>query len=440
MAYPMILIILSTLVLHSCSDRSETRDTVSTLPRVEAYICEISEYSPEMSSFGVISPVRKADILPPSESIIRKMYFNEGDMVCEGDILAELDLQQIDLQIKEAEASLQNRASSLELSRRKLAESRRNVESRFHTINSAEIELSKKEAELNRMSDILSNKRRLYDLGGITKDELLSFELNFLEKDTLFKQARCSLEIKKIGYREMDLINEGYPPSSDSQQLKLNFTDLNTRVMQAETEMAVSELESARNSLESLRLYREENTIRSPLSGIVVRRLMDEGEKASSEKPIYHICAYDQVYASCRVSENDLISLKLDQTAVISSPVDDRQSFGSIKRISPWIESDSGSGEVMILLDNRDGFFRFGQFVQVSVDLGKSVQEIVIPSDSLFEGAAYLLRDNHIFRTDLTTGTPRDGMIPVYEGLAVGDRIVLSPHNGFIDGMEVSLP
>lgn len=439
MNYQMILLILCTLFLNSCEKNTDDENRVF-LPLVEAYVCGTSVYSPKLSSFGVISPVRKADILPPSENIIRKMYFNEGDRVYEGDILVELDLKQIELQIKEAEASMQTRKSSLELSRRKLAESRRNVESRFHTINSAEIELSKKEAELKRMDDILENKRKLFDMGGITRDEFLTFELNFLEKETLFRQAQCNLEIKKIGYREIDLINEGYTITSDPEQLKKNYIDLNTKVMQAESEMAASELESSQNSLESLKLYREENTVRSPLDGIVVRRFMDEGEKTSREKPIYHICSSQEVYASCRFSEKDLTALKLNQSAEVRSPAADIRISGSISRISPWIESDSGSGEVLILLNNKDGIFKFGQFVQVSIQINETVNELVVPAESILEGTAYLLRDNHIFRKSLSTGSPRDGMVPVYEGLSPGDRIVLFPHKEFLDGMEVQLP
>lgn len=435
----IFIILILSLFLDSCKDKV-SEEIIVMLPQVKAYVCRSSLYSPKLSSFGVISPVRKADILPPSESIILKMYFNEGDRVYEGDVLAELDLKQIQLQIKEAEASMQNKESSLELSRSKLAESRRNVESCFFTINSAEIELSKKNAELIRMNNILENKKTLFDMGGITRDELLTIELNFLEKETLFKQAQFNLEIKKIGYREIDLTNEGYTISSDPEQMKKYFIDLNTKVMQAESEMAASELESARNSLESLKLYRDENTIRSPLDGIIVRRFMDEGEKTSREKPIYNICFTDEVYASCRFSEKDLVVLKLNQSAEIISPVDEIQSSGFISRISPWIESDSGSGEVMILLDNQDGIFKFGQFVQVSIQVNETVNELVVPSDALLEGTAYLLRDNHIFKKDLITGSPRNGMVPVYEGLTAGDRIILSPHKEFQDGMEVQLP
>lgn len=433
------VLILSFLFLLSCSDSSEDSEPTA-FPRIDPYICKTIQYSPQISTFGIISPVRKADILPPADSIIRKMYFDEGDLVFEGDILAELDMQQIDLQIKEAEASLHSKESSLELSRRKLAESRRNAESRFHTIESAEIELKKKEIELLRMSEILANKKKLHALGGITKDELLSFELNFLEKESLFKQAGCSLEIKKIGYRDIDLINENYVLSSDPHKTKMDIIDLNTGVFQAETDMAESELEAAVNKLESLRLYREENIITSPLKGIILRRLMDEGEKGTREKPLYHICSVDKVYVSCRLSEKDLLTLSLNQRAQISSPLLDESTSGSVQRISPWIESESGSGEVMILVDNEDGIFRFGQFVRVTLELEEPQTELMIPSESLIDGFAYLLRDNHIFKTQLITGSPRDGMIPVYKGLSEGDRIVLAPLKSFTDGMEIGLP
>lgn len=424
------------ILFPSCRSREQSTAQSAAPPLIVSHLCEEESVRSEIRTFGTVSSVKKADILPPSESRITDLLFEEGDRVEAGDLIAVLDLRQIDLQIRETEASVRNRESALELCNEQLAESRRNMEARFYSIESAEIECSEKKSELERMEGILENKRRLLEIGGITREEFLSVELEYLEKESLYRQAACTLDIQKIGFRDRDLAEAGYPEAGSGEIRIEQFIDLNTRVLQAEAEMAESELAAAVSSLESLRLFREENHIRAPFSGIVVRRYMDEGETCSRDKPIYHISTIDQVHVRIRMSSDEMNLLTRGGSAEISLPELRR---GLIDRISPWIQNESGSGEVMVLVDNSDGIFRLGEFLRVTIPLEGREKRIHIPDNSLLGSTVFLIREGRIFRRDIETGEAVDMGVPVLKGLEPGDRIVLAPEDYFQDGMEVSL-
>ncbi|MDC7235568.1 MAG: efflux RND transporter periplasmic adaptor subunit [Spirochaetales bacterium] len=427
--------------LLSChqKQRADSSDQVTQIPSVETYLCTSVSAAETVETYGLVTAAQKADIFPPSESLIKRLFFEEGDEVKEGDILAELDLQQIDLQIREAEVNIESCRTALDLAERKLIEKRRQVESRFYTINSAEIELAKKDSELRRMKEILNNKRKLYEAGGISKDDFLSVELSYLDKESEYEQALCSLAIQKIGFREEDLLQEGFSTGGQASQLKENYILLNTMVARGEQKMSESALKVAEKKLESLLLYREENIIRAPFPGIIVRRFMDEGEKSSRDRPLYHICGSEKLYVSCRLSENELNTIRKNQIVDVFSPSVGTSVSGTVEQISPWIDSDSGQGEVKISINGRNDLFRFGQFVEVKITVNDPLDQMLIPSASVLDESVFLLKGNHIFKRSLLTGNPVDGMLPVLDGLDEGDLIVLNPVRGFRDGMEVAI-
>jgi len=440
-------LLLVLLVLLSCREKYEmtvlpAEQEAVRAPVVKTVTCGKREYTRDFSTFGSVAYVSKADVYPKSGEIIESLTFEEGDRVRRGDVLAELDRRKLEIQLRETAAGILTREAQLNLAVQRRDESRRNIEAQFHTIRNAELDLQKKEADFQRISTIAENKQQLFDAGGVTREELESVRLEYLEKETQLQQTAANLAIKRIGYRDEDLLEAGYGVPEDPEERKGLFVDLNTRLLQAEVEVAEAELNAARSRIETLELYLSETSVASPIDGVVARKYMEEGEKASPEKPLYLIFPTRQVYALAEVSEKDLLSLRegLEADVVIDAGGGSRT--GRIDRISPWIQSESRTAPVRILLDNRDGLFRVGQFVRITVLLSDPVREVMVPSDAvLYDGEenpyVFTIRGGRIFRTDITCGEENDGFLPVLSGLEEGERIAAAPRESFRQGMEV---
>jgi len=431
------------LLLLSACRAHPVRDVAGQLPPlVEEYVCRYELMRNEISTFGTVSYLNKADVVPMSSETIRELYFEEGDTVYKGEVLALLDTRKLDLQMEELEAGIETKRAALLLAEEKLAESRRNMETRFYRILNAGLDLEQKKADYVRVLGVLENKKQLFQAGGIPQEELLSVELTVREKETSYRQAEYILKTEEVGFREEDLIRGGYEPSRDEEERKTMFIELNTRVPSAEAELARSEWLAARSRIETLELYREESRIKAPISGIIGRKYMDAGEKTLENQPLYMIYPTEQVCIIARMGEKDLNTVKAGQQVLVSRDYDDSEFTGQIQRISPWIQKESRSGEVRVLLENDKGRFRIGQFVRLKIQLEDPAEQLMIPSSSLKGGDeawVFVIRQNRLFQKAVTPGRECGDRTSVLAGLSEGDRIVSGPPDFLRNGMEVRI-
>ncbi len=433
-------------------------------PLVEIYSCRCLPDSSVIKAYGNIEPVKKADVLPPMTGKLIRMYRQEGESVFQGDLLAELDTRALEIQLSQQQSVREGARASLSLAREKYRKALRDTEARFLSIDSARAEAAKAGAELQRMREVLIHKKELYLADGITEEELQSAQLALMEKQTVSDQAAYSLGSLMIGFREEDLSDAGISipqkgSGRETSDMKPLYLDLNTRMELAECDLAEAELNRVERQIASLKLKIGECTISSPMNGIVGRRYRDEGELVSSEKALYTIYPGDPLHALVSLSEGDLLRVRPEMKAEIFSDAAGQERAGTVERVSPWISTESRSGELRIRFSNGDGLFRAGQFVRVEIALQDESSRITIPSSALVsrqgdrfgepgspdtgiketESAVFLLIGQRIFRQKIITGPPGKQGVPVVQGLKEGDRLVINPEQTFRDGMEVRL-
>lgn len=445
---PLTVILIPLLFfLGSCDEKTSEESAAgedSNAPVVKLVSCLSKAYSRTYETYGTVAYLSKADVCPMSSEIIQSIPFEEGDRVRKGEVLARLNSQKLEIQIKEARAGVRIKETGLNLARQQLEEGRRNMEAQFLTIENSRLDLEKTEADFSRMTRVYENKKQLYEVEGISREEMDSVELEYFEKELNLRQSRSNLAVKLIGYRDEDLQKAGYTlPETEEEKTEL-FVDYNTRTQQAQVDVARAELEAARSQMETLKLYLTETAVRAPIGGLIAQKYMEAGEKASPEKPLYMIYPDSSVYALAQLSEKDLSLLRPGMEAKVKTDISSTMRSGVIHRISPWIQKESRTASLKILLDNEDSLFRVGQFVRIKVLLTEAIPTLMIPREAvLSEGEvpyAFAYRGGRIFRQNLVCGEEKDREIPVFEGLEEGDRIVLNPRNSYKDGMEVRLP
>jgi RND family efflux transporter MFP subunit len=436
-----LLLFCFLLITLSCSRKiPEETNPQEGVPLIQGYVCQKELTKNEIRTYGTIGYLYKADVVPTFGETINDLYFEEGDPVKEGELLALLDFRKLELQMEETKADIDTKHAALLLADQKLNDSRRTMESHFLTIKNAELDLEQKREDLHRIHSILENKKLLFEAGGITEEELLSVELNSREKETALKQSEFSLKMKKIGFREQDLIQEGFKLPEDQDERINLFIELNTRVQTAEAQLARSEWEAALTRIKTLELYMDECRIRAPIDGIIAKKYMNIGEKAQEGQPLYMIYPIDRVLAILQLSEKELLHVKIGQEVRVLSDRDGLEHWGHIHRISPWIQKESRSSEVRVMIDNREAAFKIGQFVRVQIQLSQPEEQIVIPGKALSredESSVFVIRRNIVFLKKIILGEEAGGKYPVLDGLAEGDHIVMSPPESLMNGMEV---
>ncbi|MDB6169129.1 MAG: hypothetical protein JWM88_1993 [Verrucomicrobia bacterium] len=105
----------------------------------------------------------------------------------------------------------------------------------------------------------------------------------------------------------------------------------------------------------------KEKTVRSPLSGIVVKKYKEAGESVDRVEKLMDIVNIEQVYVQFYLDPKLLQVLKEEQPITVRIPVmNDAQFTGKINFIDPRIDASSGLFRIKVLIENPDRKIKAG--------------------------------------------------------------------------------
>ena len=256
----IFILLIFLQITSSCSNKVHT-EFIKPKEQVEVLITAEETVKPEFITFGTVVYFNKADIYPTADGHIEILYAEEGLQVKEDQVLAELQQQKLIISREEAEASVQSKRALLNLAEEKLAQGIKGIESKLIAIRNAEAELEQKRNEFLNISNTYENKQRHYVAGGVTKEELDAVKTQYLSYKTKLIQTEGELEIQRLGFRDRDIISAGYKvPETEEERYEL-LVIINTKMLEAERDVAEAELNSALSSLKTIELLIEETII-----------------------------------------------------------------------------------------------------------------------------------------------------------------------------------
>jgi multidrug efflux pump subunit AcrA (membrane-fusion protein) len=429
-----------------CCCRAEGSRPAKEAPAVEVRVTRARRQPvrPTLDLFGTVVHLSKADIYPSTEGRLETICAEEGMRVRKGQALATLSRERLLLSREQVQAEVRSKEALLSLAQEKLREGRKAVEARLLGIQKAEAELQARQAELQNASLVYSNKKQLFEAGGVAEGELEAIHTRLVAAQTELARAEKELEIQRIGFRDEDMRAAGRTPPAGERERYEALVEINTRMLDAEREVAEAELNAARSELRRIDMLLEETVIRSPIDGIVGARLADIGERADPETQLFTIFNTDAVYAQVEVGEGDLGLLSAGQEAEVRLEGATEGIPGRLHLISPYMNPQTRTARVRIRLANPAGALIPGMFVRVRIFTGGPEELVVVPEEALLraaeqEAVVYVVRSRRLFRRELTPARREEGLVAVREGLAEGEMVVLGPSLTLREGMEVEV-
>jgi multidrug efflux pump subunit AcrA (membrane-fusion protein) len=182
-------------------------------------------------------------------------------------------------------------------------------------------------------------------------------------------------------------------------------------------------------------------TVRSPITGQVIRKYQVEGEYVEEGARLYDVADLSTVWIEAQVYENQLPFIKEGMTVsatTVASP--DHEFKGRVALLQPQLDTLSRTLRVRFDMDNAGRELRPGMFATVKLEVSVSVttgetggaspgQVLAVP-----EGAVIDTGSRKIVYRETAPGTyegvevklgPRcDLFYPVLHGLAAGERVV----------------
>lgn len=272
--------------------------------------------SSELRLTGTIE-ADKFDITSEISGKLISVKFNEGDRVKANDIAAVLDTSSLEIQKKQAEASVN--ALNSKLLEMKAGPQKEQVEATKDNLNqiSSQIRGQKKTLDV-----LLDSEAKIQNLYNSAKDPD--------KKQQLYSQL-TEIESKVYGAEaSIDTLNAQYDAADANLKLLIKGATTNS------VNSASSSVDQAKASLDLINLQIAKSSIKSPKSGTVIYKLEDIGQVVTSGMPILTAEDLDNLWIKFYIPEKSLNKIKLGEEVRLISDISDGKTYtGKIIFISP---------------------------------------------------------------------------------------------------------
>jgi RND family efflux transporter MFP subunit len=261
------------------------------------------------------------------------------------------------------------------------------------------------------------------------------------------RQVQARLEDMKFKYESAaKLVKTG-----DISQDRYNEIEKAYRAQQAAFESANDDLRMQWASMESIRAdvammqkKLNDTTLRAPFDGVVSQKHISPGQYVKDNVPIVTLVKTNPLRLRVDIPESAAGQVNVGTTLAFTTEGLSNETFQAVVReANPSLDSRSRSLQVEARLTRGDARLRPGMFAQVRLVVDKSASMLMVPKQAVYTIAGlskvFAVKDGKAVEFRIIPGEERDGMVELPPGTAVkdGDTVITSQQAALITGTAV---
>ncbi len=363
----------------------------------------------EVAALGTIFASQQADVSSNLNAQIKQMNLLKNAVVKKGDVLAILESRDLQAQLAESAAALQE--AKLNLSGlQKGAVPQTNIQQ--------EKDLQDARATVANANNLYERRKDLYDKGGIALKEVEASQLALTtaENNLQFLEKNSKLRANNIN-------------PNDRAIAESKITQVSERIKAIDVQLSYT-------------------TIRAPITGIVTNQFQFEGEFATQGGKLVTISDISQVIVKAQFADSVVVNLKVgDAVEVLPTDLQDERMSGKVSLISRSSDIANRSVEIWVELGNGAGRLRVGSAAEVKISANYKTDALVVPTAAVTldasngdEGMVMIVdADNLAHERKVKVGLKTSDKTQIVEDLKEGDTVVTEGNYALPDGTKVEI-
>jgi RND family efflux transporter MFP subunit len=204
------------------------------------------------------------------------------------------------------------------------------------------------------------------------------------------------------------------------------------------------EYESQKAAYDLAMLNLEYTSIKSPISGVVSERFVKRGNMIGTDQQVFRVTDFSPLQAILYVPEHEMAKIRKDQRTELRVDALPNQTFmGHVERISPVVDSETGTFKVTVFVDETKDMLRPGMFGRVKIVYDTRENTRMIPKSAVMSEdlaqSVYVIRDSLAFRKQIQTGYTNGLNVEVINGLEDGEIVVTIGQGSLQDSSKVNI-
>jgi len=390
--------------LQAC--RNSSGDTAQALVMVQAERPEVGGITEHILADATLAPLAQAAISPKITAPVKTFYVQRGSKVKVGQLLAVLENRDLSAQALDNRGQYTAAQASYEMqTQAQLPED----------YAKAELDVAQTKAQLHLQQEIAASRKKLFEQGAIAGRD--------------YDIAVAAVTQAQAAY---DVANN-------------HLLSLRRVSREATLHLAQGQLSSAKGKYEAAEAQVAYSEIHSPISGVVTDRPLFAGETAAAGSTLITVMDTSALLAKVHLSQTVAQRLSMGDEAKVLVPGVDDPASGNVVLISPALDPGSTTVEVWLRIENKEGRFKAGTPVQVSI-AGRTIPKAVkVPLSSILtaeDGSKSVMvvnSGNVAHKVNVQTGIREGDAVQITEGLNGKETVITSGSYGLDEGTQVTI-
>lgn len=388
--------VILVVVLLLTGRRSVLRVDGSTILTGTARQGEFNDY---IRVSGQVQPMTTVQLSPTEGGNVKRIVVEEGSHVNEGDVIVVLGNENLDMQILNSEAELAEKENILR----------------------------------NTMISMEQQKLSV-------RQEKLSLQIEVRRARRAYEQNKALYEEKLIAKEEYLKASEDYELAKDKLELVTDRERQDSLYRSVQIAQMHESLENMRLNMNMIRRRKENLSVKAPISGELGLLDVELGQSVAAGAKIGQINNLDSYKIEAQIDEH-----YIDRVAPGLEATFERQSekYSSvIRKVYPEVRDGKFKADFRFEGQQPENI-RTGQTYYLNLQLGQSAEAILIPRGSFYQNTggkwAYVLNADGTKATkrSVRIGRQNPQYYEVLEGLAPGDKVIISSYDSFGDKDEL---
>ena len=368
--------------------------------------------STKISATGIVEPNFKVEVKSKASGEVLSFPFLEGDKVEKGTLLLELDKSDEKRNVAKAKADLSKATAKLKKSETALLLQKTKYKTDIKTSQSEVISAI---ASLKESEDKLKRQIELFEQKVVSQESLDTaktlFEVNqqkLIQAESQLQESKDSIHDIAMKENEIELVN-------------------------TEVQLAEIALDEAEERLEETEIF-------VPLTGVIIEKLVEEGQIIASGisnvnggTALANIADMSRLFIIADIDETDIGSVKVDHPVTITADAfSDKVFNGRVRRIAPQglVENSITIFKVKIEVLGK-GKKKLKPVMSANIEITTDhVESAVFTARAGIRNSkegkfAMVLKNEKPTKLFVKTGIKNPILVQILSGLAPGDHVIL---------------
>ena len=382
----------------------------------------------EITQTGTIEAYEVAELTPRVSGYVRKIAFQIGDYVSQGQLVAEIDAEEL---LKDVE----KHSAILEQSHNRVLQNKAQLKAAIADLEAAEGKIGQVQAEVRRNEAQLALRHKeMQRIQDLIDQHVLEVRIG--------EETRYQVEAAEAGVEEARASEAVAKSELRAIESRIEIAKANILAAESDVRVATADLGRAKVMSGYMQIY-------APFAGVITARNFDRGDyvhAASSRggEPILTIAQTDRMRTVMQVPAPDVPFVRPGQTANVAvNALGGRIFKGTISRIAHHQDRRTRTMRVEVDLPNSKKELASGMYGAVTIEVPAPHDVLTLPSECMVgrtvngQGRVYVLEEGHLELRTIGVGRSNKERFEVLDGVTASTAVVTRAIDGILgDGFE----